>query len=125
MIASRKEPILAIYLIAIKDECWVSLNDKETSGCVFHMSPYDPDYTPAFLHLTTTVIADVELVGIQHWTNKDQQMSSAPQASSTYPMKYSTTPHLSDDLQRWEWEYWTSLVRENCACKMTYSMCQH
>lgn len=58
-------PRLAIYLIAIKDECWVSLNDKEKSGYVFHMSPHVLDYTTAFLHLTTTVIADVELAGIQ------------------------------------------------------------
>lgn len=56
----------ACYIFnAIKDECWVSLNDKEMSGYVFHMSPHVLDCTAAFLHLTTTVIADVELTAVQ------------------------------------------------------------
>lgn len=55
-----------MYLIGIKDEYWVSLNDKEKSGYVVHMSPDVLVYTSAFIHPTTTVIADVELAGIQH-----------------------------------------------------------
>lgn len=58
------QPRLHIYLIAIKDECWVSLNDKEKSGYALHMSPDVLDDTTAFLHLTATVIADVELAVI-------------------------------------------------------------
>lgn len=54
---------LSIYLIAIKDECWASLNDKEKSANVVNMSPDVVDYTTAFLHLTTTIIADVEFCG--------------------------------------------------------------
>lgn len=65
-IANRMLVRHAMYLIAIKDECWVSLNDKEKSGCVVLVSPKVLNYTTTFLHSTTAVIADAELAAIQH-----------------------------------------------------------